>query len=120
MTKQLSCTLKDLIPGSYYRFRIRSVCKSGISEPSKPSERIFIGRPLEDEVFGLPGGNYPKERPSRSLHHYGTSRKRYSSLEENLPQGAEEDEAGLAASRPPAKVATLLDTPRETPNFVNF
>ena len=98
LTKQLSCTLGDLFPGSYYRFRIRSVCKTGISEPSKPTERIFIGRPEEDEVFGLPGGNYPKEggkHESRrgansNLFHYGIKgSKRFSSLGQDLPEQAQ-------------------------------
>lgn len=80
----------DLFPGSYYRFRIKSVSKNGISEPSKPSERVFIGRPLEDELFGLPGGNYPKERhTNKNLFHVGPgirNSKRYSSLAQDLPQ----------------------------------
>lgn len=83
LTKQLSCTLGDLFPGSYYRFRIRSVCKTGISQPSVPTERIFIGRPEEDEVFGLPGGNYPKD--GKNHFHYGIkSSKRFSSLGQDL------------------------------------
>ena len=79
----MSCTLGDLFPGSYYRFRIRSVCKTGISQPSVPTERIFIGRPEEDEVFGLPGGNYPKD--GKNHFHYGIkSSKRFSSLGQDL------------------------------------
>ena len=45
---------------------------------------FFLGRPLEDEVFGLPGGNYPKEAGrSRNLFHYGSGmhKKRFSSLD---------------------------------------
>ena len=89
LTKQLSCQLKDLFPGSYYRFRVRSVCKSGISQPSKATDRIFIGRPQEDEVFGLPGGNYPKEmtHQSRNLFQYGSGikhSKKFSSLKEDI------------------------------------
>ena len=108
MTKQLSCQLTDLFPGSFYRFRIRTACKSGISEPSKATERIFIGRPQEDELFGLPGGNYPKERPSRNLFQFGVkSSKRYSSLGQDLAatnnsfrdQTAEAAEAKLASKQ---------------------
>ena len=89
LTKQLSCQLKDLFPGSYYRFRVRTVCKSGISEPSNATDRIFIGRPQEDEVFGLPGGNYPKEmtHQSRNLFQYGSGikhSKKFSSLKEDI------------------------------------
>jgi hypothetical protein len=60
--------------------------RSGISEPSRPSEAVFIGRPLEDELFGLPGGNYPKERPGiKKLFHSGIrNSKRYSSLAQDL------------------------------------
>lgn len=85
-----------MFPGSYYRFRVRTVCKSGISEPSKATDRIFIGRPQEDEVFGLPGGNYPKEQQaqkrgavSKNLHQFGNNirnSKRFSSLGQDLPE----------------------------------
>ena len=94
LTKQLSCTLGDLFPGSYYRFRIRSVCKTGISQPSEPTERIFIGRPEEDEVFGLPGGNYPKEHQKQNnLFHYGIkSSKRFSSLGQDLGSNQSNEE----------------------------
>jgi len=89
LTKQLSCKLTDLFPGSYYRFRVRTVCKSGISEPSIATDRIFIGRPQEDEVFGLPGGNYPKEmgHQSRNLFQYGSGikhSKKFSSLKDDI------------------------------------
>ena len=49
---------------------------------------LSLGRPLEDEVFGLPGGNYPKERGQhRNLFHYGSGikhTKRFSSLDKDL------------------------------------
>ncbi len=32
-----------------------------VSEPGPESDPIFLGTPVEDEVFGLPSGNYPKE-----------------------------------------------------------
>ena len=48
-----------------------------------------IGRPQEDEVFGLPGGNYPKEmtHQSRNLFQYGSGikhSKKFSSLKEDI------------------------------------
>ena len=61
ITNDLTCMVVDLIPGSYYRFRVRTINDDGVSEPSPVSEPIFLGAPIEDEVFGLPGGNYPKE-----------------------------------------------------------
>ncbi len=112
ITSETTCKLTDLFPGSYYGFRVRTLTKCGrISEPSPSSERVFIGTdnlrsshssrlyhflypcqgmPLEDELFGLPGGNYPKERPSGKpgkLFQYGTgirNSKRYSSLSQDL------------------------------------
>ena len=58
IVRDSNCVLSDLIPGSYYRFRVRAVTKNGIvSEPGPESEPIFLGAPLEDEVFGLPGIN---------------------------------------------------------------
>ena len=53
----------------------------------------FLGRPLEDEVFGLPGGNYPKEAGrSRNLFHYGSGmhKKRFSSLDKETARDAQQ------------------------------
>ena len=45
-----------------FHSRIRAVTKNGVvSEPGPHSVPVFLGDPIEDEVFGLPGGNYPKE-----------------------------------------------------------
>ena len=59
--------------------RIRAVTKNGVvSEPGAHSMPVFLGDPVEDEVFGLPGGNYPKEvggnGSGKRLHHFGSSR----------------------------------------------
>ena len=54
---------------------------------------FFLGRPLEDEVFGLPGGNYPKEAGrSRNLFHYGSGmhKKRFSSLDKETARDAQQ------------------------------
>ena len=61
---------------------------------------IFLGRPLEDEVFGLPGGNYPKERGHRNLFHYGSGMKakRFSSLDKVDSSGAATQAAPAAAA----------------------
>ena len=50
---------------------------------------VFKGRPQEDEVFGLPGGNYPKEmgHQSRNLFQYGSGikhSKKFSSLKDDI------------------------------------
>lgn len=80
ITKELTCTIGDLVPGSYYRFRVCTVTGDGISEPGPSSEAVFLGAPVEDEVFGLPGGNYPKESSRRTgptrgrLFNYGNSK----------------------------------------------
>ena len=66
VTSDLKCTIGDLVPGSYYRFRVRTVTDDGVSEPGPQSEPVFLGAPVEDEVFGLPGGNYPKESMNRN------------------------------------------------------
>ena len=55
VTGDLEATVTDLIPGSYYRFRVRTVTETGTSEPGAISEQVFLGAPMEDEVFGLPG-----------------------------------------------------------------
>ena len=73
------CVLSGLIPGSFYRFRIVAFSKNGmISDPGPESDPIFLGQQNEDEIFGLPGGNYPKEAiygiPGR-IHHVGSARK---------------------------------------------
>ena len=80
VTSDLKCTIGDLVPGSYYRFRVRTVTDDGVSEPGPQSEPVFLGAPVEDEVFGLPGGNYPKESMNRNgfgrgrVHNYGNSK----------------------------------------------
>lgn len=80
ITSDLTCTIGDLVPGSYYRFRVRAVSDDGVSEPGPESEPVFLGAPLEDEVFGLPGGNYPKENLNRNgmgrgrVFNYGNSK----------------------------------------------
>ena len=57
----------DLVPGSYYKFRVRTHTESlGLSAPSGESDSVFLGEPPEDELFGLPGGNYPKSQ--HNLH----------------------------------------------------
>ena len=50
---------------------------------------VYKGRPQEDEVFGLPGGNYPKEmgHQSRNLFQYGSGikhSKKFSSLKDDI------------------------------------
>jgi len=51
------------------------VTKTGtVSEPGPESEPVFLGTPLEDEVFGLPGNNYPKETSGGRLVHFGSCR----------------------------------------------
>jgi hypothetical protein len=68
--KQPSCTLTDLVPGSYYKFRVRThTSGGGLSAPSTQTESIFIGQPQEDEIFGLPGENYSKlpSQPAAAL-----------------------------------------------------
>lgn len=60
------CVLQDLVPGSYYKFRVRIHTRFGLSDPSPESELVLIGTPPEDELFGLPGGNYPKTLLSSS------------------------------------------------------
>ena len=50
---------------------------------------VYKGRPQEDEVFGLPGGNYPKEmgHQSRNLFQYGKGikhSKKFSSLKDDI------------------------------------
>ena len=81
MTSDLKCTIGDLVPGSYYKFRVRTVTDDGVSEPGPESEQVFLGAPVEDEVFGLPGGNYPKEGLNRNgiggrgrVFNYGNSK----------------------------------------------
>ena len=60
----------DLVPGSYYKFRVRTHTESlGLSAPSGESDSMFLGEPPEDELFGLPGGNYPKSQNNLALHH---------------------------------------------------
>ena len=78
ITSDLKCTIGDLVPGSYYRFRVRTVTDDGVSEAGPESEPVFLGAPVEDEVFGLPGGNYPKEGLNRNgrgrVFNYGHSK----------------------------------------------
>ena len=80
ITSDLKCTIGDLVPGSYYRFRVCTVTDDGVSEPGPESEPVFLGAPVEDEVFGLPGGNYPKESLNRNgvgrgrVFNYGNSK----------------------------------------------
>jgi hypothetical protein len=81
ITSDLKCTIGDLVPGSYYRFRVCTVTDDGVSEPGPESEPVFLGAPVEDEVFGLPGGNYPKEGLNRNgiggrgrVFNYGNSK----------------------------------------------
>ena len=81
LTSDLKCTIGDLVPGSYYKFRVRTVTDDGVSEPGPESEQVFLGAPVEDEVFGLPGGNYPKEGLNRNgiggrgrVFNYGNSK----------------------------------------------
>lgn len=50
-----------------------------ISKPGPESDSIFLGQQMEDEVFGLPGGNYPHDLCYRTwnagrLHHVGSAR----------------------------------------------
>lgn len=35
----------DLVKGKQYRFRVRSINKYGVSDPSEPSEPISLGKP---------------------------------------------------------------------------
>ena len=83
VTGDLEATVTDLIPGSYYRFRVRTVTETGTSEPGAISEQVFLGAPVEDEVFGLPGGNYPKESSQLAGQ---TSSKVFSSSRPSRPR----------------------------------
>ena len=40
----------------------------GLSGPSGESDSVFLGEPPEDELFGLPGGNYPKSQNNLAMH----------------------------------------------------
>ena len=40
----------------------------GLSGPSGESDSVFLGEPPEDELFGLPGGNYPKSQSNLMTH----------------------------------------------------
>ena len=45
----------DLVPGSYYKFRVRTHTESlGLSAPSGESDSVFLGEPPEDEPAPLP------------------------------------------------------------------
>lgn len=69
----LSYTMKDLTPGSAYRFRVRAENVHGRSTPSLPSEDVLISQNNEfsSKICSLTNGNKVKNGIASDVGIYG-------------------------------------------------